>query len=265
MDLFVGGLHAKPSIDQYLHFHRNNPALVMLGKLGIAYTILLQERLSLLRSDPGHNELATLSGTWLLKLFRAMNADTELSNVADTFRNVSIICFNYDRCIELGFYKALLLLTGKHPDEITEVMSRLRIWHPYGTVGEAPYAHRGALPDDEPTYLEVIEGAKRLRTFMEGMNDETLLGDMHAAIATADQIVFLGFSYLDQNMDLLKVSGQHHYAIYATCLGVADPDVEQAKRLIQASLSTHLHGANIKLLPMTASQLFDAWGNTLRR
>jgi len=57
------------------------------------------------------------------------------ADVDEIFNNVSIVCFNYDRCIEIFLKEALI--TYYKIDEIKSVdlVGRLNIIHPYGSVG----------------------------------------------------------------------------------------------------------------------------------
>jgi hypothetical protein len=275
LDAFARGIHAKQSIDQYLHFHRDDPATVALGKCAIAHVILSKERSSLLAETNIAAGLSTLRDTWLLKLFHGMNADTTLGSVADIFSNVSFICFNYDRCIELALFNAIRMLTYCSIKQATAIMTGLRIWHPYGMVGDPAYAAGPARDLDgfaaaPVTREEVLQGARRLRTFMEGMEDDAMMAAMDEAIAGADQIVFLGFSYLDQNMELLATPCRENSRIFANCYGLSGPDTQ----LILTQLATRfpdpyenlsVRRSDIIPMNMPARLVFDDYGNTLRR
>jgi hypothetical protein len=298
MAAFASGLHSKPSIDQYLHFHRADEWSVMLGKCAIAATILERERDSGLKRDMLAGGMLSVGGTWLMKLFHGMNADTDLSTVENLFRNVSFICFNYDRCIEVGFFNAIRFLTGAPLARVAEVMRHLNIWHPYGTVGALDYEAFGrvnaalGLPGEtiyygDDTYGrenpllgfpnlpvrhgEVLAGARLLRTFTQGMDDEKMLVQMRRALAAAEQIVYLGFSFLDQNMELLTtVSEASSSRIYATAYELSPPDKARAEwAMAEASrrpaMASSMRRNEITVLNATASQFFDHYGNTLRR
>ncbi|KFG90711.1 hypothetical protein BV98_001423 [Sphingobium herbicidovorans NBRC 16415] len=273
---FAAGLHTKQSIDQYLHFHRSDPTMVALGKMAITYCILSSERSSLLSRK--HENLSLLGQTWLMKLFHGMNADTELETVANVFNNVSFICFNYDRCIEVGFFRAIRMLTNAPSEQIGEIIrSNLRIWHPYGTVGELSYdfipnhSHLHGFPNEAVDYEDVLDGYQRLRTFTEGMDDEGKLSEMHRALLEAEQIVYLGFSFLDQNMELLTTPERKGSCpIYATLLGVSPPDVEQATVAMCYAAPVRqmpftYRRENVRPLAAKAAEFMDHFGNTLRR
>lgn len=274
---FVGGLHTKPSIDQYLHFHRDDPVFVMLGKLAIAWAILESERNSALRRAAIDLGMTSIGESWFMKLFQGMNDDIDIGTVEHLFNNVSFICFNYDRCIEVAFFNAIRILTRAPIERVANVMKGLRIWHPYGTVGRLDYMDASGnspllgFSESVPDWIDISKGAGQLRTFTEGMNNKAMLGEIRQALHDAQQIVYLGFGFLDQNMDILE-SGTADPAskIYATCLGLSGADAELAKYAI-ASASCPQGGSlgerfgKVILHEDTAVGFFNHWGNTLRR
>ncbi|MCW3847472.1 hypothetical protein OF829_09475 [Sphingomonas sp. LB-2] len=289
MAAFANGLHSKASIDQYLHFHREDEWKVMLGKCAIAATILESERASKLARGMVAHGMLSIGDTWLLKLFHGMNDDTDLPTVERLFQNVSFICFNYDRCVEVAFFNAIRFLTDAPLERVAEVMQRLRIWHPYGTVGTLDFqsfGERNALlgfPQTSVGFEEVLQGAKLLRTFTQGMDDEKILAEMRTALSEAEQVVYLGFSFLDQNMELLKApTPKPSSAIYATTLGLSSPDKNLARwamasatvdpaspdeplAVFRRNNAIAERRKKVDTLHATASEFFDHFGNALRR
>lgn len=274
--LFADGLHTKASIDQYLHFHKDSPEVVALGKMGIAAAILKAERQSSLRAI--ETSMSMIGNTWLMKLFHGMNADTDLNSYEKIFTNVSFICFNYDRCIEVGLFRAIRALTGANAHDIGEVLrEHLRIWHPYGTVGSLSFDNVllanpiNGFPNEPVEFREVLEGHARLRTFTEGMNDDQMLEDLRYALWEAQQTVYLGFSFLDQNMEILKAptTNPNSY-VYASTFAMSPEDKEQAMWAMasgsaQVAQPASLRKENVKTFDLKASEFFDRLGNTLRR
>lgn len=231
---FVRGLHGMASIDQYLHFHKDEAANVMLGKCAISFVILNEEMGSKLKEANLSVDLSTLSSTWLVKLFHMLNAGMHRGNIRDIFKNISIVCFNYDRCIEIGLYAGVRSLVQDH-ELAAEVMNSLSIWHPYGTVGDVPYKYQATFvpkigfPYANLDSPEVLSGAKRLRTFTEEMNDEVALKDIRLALKHAKQIIYLGFSFQEQNMKLItSASADPDTKIYATTFKLGTPAIEKA-------------------------------------
>lgn len=275
---FAGGLHTKSSIDQYLNFHQGNATVEALGKISIAQIILSKEKQSKLRRGVG---LDLIGETWFMKLFRRMNDGTTLADVENLFQNVSFICFNYDRCIEVAMFRAVRGLTQASPEKVAEIVSdNLRIWHPYGTVGDIDFRNEVRGRSDLIAGFggrlgefghEFIAPSRNLRTFTEGLDDDDIRSAMQEEITNAQQIVYLGFSFIDQNMKLLTVrSANPHGKIYATTCGMKAPDVERAT--VSMCYSAPVVGVPfgerrgaVKLFDGEASKFMDYWGDTLRR
>jgi len=82
-------------------------------------------------------------------------------------------------------------------------------------------------------------------------------------MAAADQIVFLGFSFNDQNMQLLRPPkpGPNLKNVYATTFGMSDSDVSTAAAQVaawfngQATVHFNHH--------LKCSDLFDEYSKTL--
>ena len=273
---FADGLHTKASIDQYLDFHRNNPAMVALGKVAIAYCILAAERRSLLNVGEVRTNFPALAETWLGRLFQCMNAGTDISRSSDIFKNITFICFNYDRCIEVMLFNALQRLTHWDIPTTLNALKKLEVLHPYGTVGEPPKGTAAGVdctlgfPAQRIDPLEVADGSGRLRTFTEGMEDEGCRDRIQGAVSTAEQVIFLGFSYLEQNMEILRIqTDRSQWRLYGSTLGLSPPDTEIAKHriagIVQHPRLTASHFIQtVKVEPVRAAQMMGDWGNTFQ-
>jgi len=60
-----------------------------------------------------------------------------MDDLASMFDNISIICFNYDRCIEHYLYSALVAHYGITKPAAAKIMGKLRIHHPYGVISRS--------------------------------------------------------------------------------------------------------------------------------
>src|SRR6476469_6333049 len=86
------------------------------------------------------------------------------------FDNLTLIVFNYDRCIEAYFPRALEAYYGISRAEANEVFSRLEIIHPYGlTGGLSPSGELSA--EFGSTDVNLLEVAQSIKTFSEGLAD----------------------------------------------------------------------------------------------
>src|SRR4029079_4092856 len=91
------------SIDAIIDQHESE-RVERMGKLGIALEILRAEAQSKLK-PPGEGRYDELSldrckDTWLPRLGRLVVESRKVSDLKRIFENLTIITFNYDRCIE---------------------------------------------------------------------------------------------------------------------------------------------------------------------
>ncbi|WP_341632076.1 hypothetical protein [Sphingomonas agri] len=269
---FKAGLPTAPSIDQYLDFHREDPALVMLGKCALATEILYAEAACDLREEALQ---VLLPNWWLRWLFHMMMDGTLRGSPEKLFTNVSFICFNYDRIIEIFFRRAVQALSHCSPaDAEAVVRDNLVIWHPYGTVGAPQLAGPGisgsayAFSGKRIETLDVLVAAKGLRTFTEGAAETKSREEMTSAMIKAQQIVFLGFSYLEANMALLRTAptATHAGQIFGTVYKTAQPNVHIARRRIIENLGSVQTGIDhrITLADLPASEFVSQYGAALR-
>ena len=104
------GMVDATSIDTFIHAHKGNEGIEVCGKLAIVQSILEAERKSAMKitSLPGMPletiDQASLANTWYGKFFRLLHEDVSLGELDKLFNNISIISFNYDRCIEHFLY-----------------------------------------------------------------------------------------------------------------------------------------------------------------
>lgn len=219
------------SIDNFIDAHRGDAAMEKCGKLAIALTILDSERNSKLYTDPSHQmklDLSEIIATWYPKLFQLLSEGLDLSSIERIFENVTLVIFNYDRCVEHFLLQALRTYYVLEESRAKEIMRRLCVIHPYGMVGYLPWQDRSGLMfgcgADHQMLLEISD---QLRTFTEQFADHEARNMMTEAIDNADNIVFLGFAFHEQNMALLKASpSRSSRKVFATAYGVSASDCE---------------------------------------
>lgn len=72
---------------------------------------------------------------WLSELFIQIQEDVQFENIDSIFQNITIISFNYDRCIEHYLFNVLRSFADISAADSSEIMKKLEIFHPYGRVG----------------------------------------------------------------------------------------------------------------------------------
>jgi hypothetical protein len=202
------------SIDAFLENHPDTPDFEFLGKMAIAACLAAAEHGSDLRPrHPGEMiDLARVENSWLARLFKTVIAPgVPRASVERIFDHASFIVFNYDRCVEHYFEQAIashfmLDLTKA----ATIVQKHLRIVHPYGDLG-ALHGSDGNVsfgqeyrPETHGAGDGIYTMSQRLLTFTESKKAQGAKAkDM---IHKAQRLVFLGFGFGEQNVELLRVS-----------------------------------------------------------
>jgi hypothetical protein len=257
------GIALAQSIDDFLDIHRNNANLNLYGKAAIVKAILEAERGSKLYFNR-HDGSGTafdpnrLADTWFVKFMHMLGRGIPRENVREIFDRVSFINFNYDRCVEHFLVNALPMLHGIGEDEANQIVSDLNIIHPYGVVGQVPFGTTRA------NYLELAAG---IRTYTEQLGEGEIIQGMANEIDRAECIVFLGFAYHRQNLQILTPhSTIVSKPIFGTAYGMSDADVEVTSH----QLETWFRGEgrvirkNIKLENnLKSADLFDNYARSL--
>lgn len=137
----AGSMRLSGSIDEYIERHKDDLLKVQCAKLAIGKAILEAERKSTIYADPhGRKDpLEKASESWLAYMLRDLTRGLSKANLGDAFENLSIINFNYDRCVEHLCYHWFQRLYDLSESESAEVCNRMKIYHPYGSLGSLPY------------------------------------------------------------------------------------------------------------------------------
>jgi hypothetical protein len=227
------GIAYTRSIDAYLNAHRDDEKIKVCGKLAIAQIILDHQRKCALYIEGAAGEFADrpkVEQSWLSDLLYLLQERIVKSeNLDKIFDNLCIINFNYDRCIEQFLFNALQPLYRINQTDAAQLMQRLVIYHPYGEVGFMPWDNGNPKVNFGDTgYGDIVGLSGQIRTFNEQMEDKVELDAIRQRVANAGRIVFLGFHFHNQNMELLKASGPargDRVHAYATAYDRSNADV----------------------------------------
>jgi len=247
-----------PSIDQYLDTHRENKIAVELGKVGIVKSIIDAERESLLFVDNSniYNKLDTfrIKNTWLKEFFGILVSQRDFDAFLSALSNITFVSFNYDRCIAQFFLQVSKEYFGLSQGQLGEVERTLRVIHPYGSLG----ALRWRLPADsgfgeELSADQLIEVAAKVKTFTEGSESKEI-EEIRNAFFEADLIMFLGFSFLPLNMDMLLGGERFECSrVLATSKGLSGESAE----LVSQELAIKLAGGDRSRIAMKNCRCFE--------
>jgi hypothetical protein len=231
------GLHLAQSIDDFVDTHQADDNIVACAKLAIVTAILEAERKSKLfftRSQLTINS-QKIQDTWYIGFFRLLSQSVKVDAVADIFSNLSVICFNYDRCIEHFLVHALSNLFLIKLGEASELVSKMTLFRPYGVV--ADYFEKGERSFEFGAEVDyrIQNIASNVKTYSEQLEDQGSLVKMQKSIAEAETLVFLGNAYHMNNLRLLypKIESRSNKKIYATRLGISNEDI----RIVDQRLS----------------------------
>lgn len=259
------------SIDNYLEAHSTDEHANAVGKLGIAKAILEAESKTKLtgRQSRGPSRVdfsdTTLQASWLTRIFRSLTEGVKREDTDEIFENVRFITFNYDRSLEEFLWRALQTYYGMSDTKAAELIGTHVVHHAYGSVGRLPWqtgdgAAANYGEDAEPGLL--LELSRAILTFSEQV-DRAHHSTMIDQLGRAKTVVFLGFGFLEQNMQLLELEGFHSVdRVYATALGFSRSDCDVITARIREILLDELVSVELRN-DLTAAQLFGEYSRSI--
>lgn len=240
------------SIDNFIDAHRYNDKIAVCGKLAIVCSILNAERKSHLYIDERNDSyinLSRLNETWFLSFFKLLTENCQKSQLTERIKSLTLIVFNYDRCIEHFIYYALQKYYKLSAIESAELVNSINIYHPYGNVGNLPWGNsNGAIKFGADLQADQLwELSQKIKTFTEGTDPEASeIIAIRKHMSLANKVVFLGFAFHKLNMELitpthLDDTNSSKVKCFATTYGISDSDKtvidQQIKELYQGKVS----------------------------
>jgi hypothetical protein len=236
------GVQAAISIDNFIHSHRNDETIALCGKLAIASCILKAESNSALRVNSNNTyntiNINGINATWFDAFFKRLTEYCDISELPERLSKISIVSFNYDRCIEHYLYHMLQIYYGIDKEKSATILQSLNIYHPYGIVGKLPWQSQsdGIAFGSSPSTQQLISLTKQIKTFTEGIDEsKSDLLSIRETVANAQRIAFLGFAFHPLNLKLLFSNAKyssfdsHQNSIYATAHGISISDIQHIK------------------------------------
>jgi hypothetical protein len=251
------GLPFAQSIDDFLDQRRSDEWINLYGKAAICQAILEAERESKLyfnrlnREEPF--DATTIADTWLVKFMYMLSRGVPREDVHRVFENVDFIVFNYDRCIEYFLISALERAYSLDEESAAFIVHELDILHPYGSVGQLgkiSYGNSG---------VSCVALANQIKTYTEQADKKTVLNEISERVSWAECVVFLGFAYHRQNMQLLHTQSRNAKVVYGTAFDMSASDAGEVHKLIAQTLAP----STIYLDHMKCAGLFENYGKSL--
>ncbi len=224
------------SIDNFIDNHQGDEKIELCGKLAIVKSILDAEKSSKIYVDPSNNRsginYASTEACWLNPFTRLLTENCRADQLEDRLKSVAFVIFNYDRCIEHYLYYALQNYYKLSETRVAELLNAVQFYHPYGSVGTLPWQGQKNVAtfggDLHPDSL--LDNARHIKTFTEGTDpDSSEVCAIREAVATSDNLLFLGFAFHKLNMQLIcpeaiSMDEISHKRAYATAFGLSKSD-----------------------------------------
>ena len=247
-----------PSMDEALHYFSADEKCLKVGKAAIVNSIIGAEAECRLNFEGrlGRPDLAKAHDTWLPEFLSMAASGVTKEEMPHIFRNIIFINFNYDRVLEHYFFWALQQYALLSPEQATDIINRMQVIRPYGTVGIHWGGDGGGLKFGRQGSLDesLFQAAGEIRTFTEqgavGIRER-----IAAAIDRGRLFLILGFGFHLQNFRLFDAPDERAWEprlVFATSFGIDQENNGVLSGGIAERFRTH---TPIRLLPKKARQM----------
>jgi hypothetical protein len=248
------------SIDSFINSQPENEYIANCGKLAIIRSILEAEKNSKLHIDSSniYNKMnfKGLDTKWYTPFFQILISNKDKTALTERFKSVTLIIFNYDRCVEHFLFHTLKNYYRIEDKEAAELINQLNIYHPYGNVGSLPWE----LNKNSSTVIDFGEerlSASQLlalkdtiKTYTEGTDPKSSdISAIKTHMLEANRLLFLGFAFHELNMELIapnkpKTEPKNRPICYASTFEISESDKEviheHIDRLYDADISVKM-------------------------
>lgn len=260
------GINYVSSVDNFLEVHRDDELIQKCAKAAICKEISDAERHSRLFVDRSNIfyklDTSLLTETWYLELAHIALEKAKSSALATALESFSIVSFNYDRCAEWFLFNALMGLYNLDSSDAAKLLKSLRVIHPYGAIGNPSWL-TGVEAEEFGSEMRGrwAHASGRIKTFTEDVADLPEVTAAREEIKNADNILFLGFSFHPQNMELLtpqEANTKRRRNVFGTTLGMSAEDT----RIIQKEIEKRFT-ASVKLEGLSCVDYMRQFKRTL--
>lgn len=270
------GINFVSSVDNFLEVHKDDLDVQICAKAAICGIIANAERGSKLYVDDSniYNTLDTrqLDDTWYLEVAQILFEKARPEHLNPAFEAVKFVSFNYDRCLEWFVYNAVQGLYAMDRTQAAKAMAKCVVYHPYGSIGLPEW-----IPSNESERYgtefadRLLAVSGRIKTFTEDVVETPDIEGTRRAISEAETIVFLGFSFHPQNLDILRpLHGvpSRVVRILGTCYGMSDQDTAFMKSRLKRHFSFDQkrqanRAPDVDLFPLKCAPFMQQFKRTL--
>jgi len=265
------------SIDNFVDQHAGDELIEYCAKLAIVSAILEAERNSKFFIDPEKHfrpiNFGETEKTWYNSFFKLLTSNCTYDKLHERFNSVSLIIFNYDRCMEHFIYNALQTSYGIDGNAAAGLVNDLAIFHPYGVVGNLPWracsensVEFGRSAD--PHTLHYL--SEKIITFTEGTNPKSSqIIRTRETVRDANVIIFLGFAYHELNLKLISPDTEQKdfrrkASVFGTASGISQADCEVIKTDIMKLCNNRINPEKINIRnDLRCAELFNEYWRSL--
>ncbi|MFC1650499.1 hypothetical protein ACFL2X_02915 [Candidatus Latescibacterota bacterium] len=261
------------SIDNFIDSHRDDKKIELCGKLAIVRSILHAEKKSLLYFEKSNvfNSINfdSLVNTWYLSFFRLITENCNTDDLEARFKSITLIIFNYDRCIEHFIYCALKKYYPLSDVEAANLVKEITIFHPYGIVGTLPWIDNNGAIDfgADPAAPNLLELSMKIKTFTESTDaGSSEIVEIRKKMNLVSRLVFLGFAFHELNMQLITPEHVDAKTREINCFATTNNMSESNKTFIEGQINNLYHANYIvytKMSNSTCGQFFSEFWKSL--
>ncbi|XUU61862.1 hypothetical protein ACRAQ6_06240 [Erythrobacter sp. HA6-11] len=174
--------------------------------------------------------------SWYIPFTRQLMSGVTADDIGADFRNVSFVIFNYDRCVEQTLWLALQEHFSITAAQAAQALGEVQFLHPYGRLGPLPWQGEGQNKSLEFAFDPLVANfpniASRSRTFTES-TESGEIEQIHRAITDSERLIFLGFGFLKQNVELLSPPVRIVSRAIATGYELSDANILEVSQLLR--------------------------------
>jgi hypothetical protein len=246
------------SIDEALHFVSASPEAVEIGKVAVVSEILAAERRSSLAPSKETGQTRLKDVGWLPQMLSMAVAGVQKSEIETVFKQTTLVNFNYDRCIEHYLYEALQQKAGVSREQSGRIVNALTVIRPYGSLGPLEWQEPPGVAFAHSGHVDPFSLIGGIRTYTE----QNALHDsekVERALKAAELVIFLGFGFHQQNMEVLALkpsfARKQGLELLATIVGIHRENLESISSRLGKLLA--VHPAAITLQDMRSAELLQ--------
>jgi hypothetical protein len=187
--------------------------------------------------------LDRLTDTWFVRFGQQLVEQVSLADLDRIFDNITIICFNYDRCIEEFLVYWLTAVYATEPQRSKQIVGTLPIIRPYGSVAKLATVPFG----DEAPLSTIFNYVGSINTYSEQIQDKEIMSAIGSAMSEAEIIVFLGFGFNTPNMRVLTSIPWTAQRVLASAYKFSESDERDIASELEAATKMRRKVTNTKI------------------